>query len=159
MRELIGRDPGARRHGQERQQAADDLALDIELDRRRDIGEGEAQGRGPARLDRERLGDAEPVIGRLQIEIVEKRDLHGRVGAERAVQQPRHARPHRRGILRRADLNDVLVQPGAGDHGDGVHPAIGREGPARAERGCGGDENRKAHAPKVREHGSSLVCR
>ena len=36
----------------ERQQAADDLPLDVELDRGRDIGEGEAQGRWPARLAR-----------------------------------------------------------------------------------------------------------
>ena len=105
------------------------------------------------------LGDAEPVIGRLQAEIVEKRDLHRGVGAERPVQQFRHARTRCRRIFRRADLHDVLVQAGACDRSHHLHPAVRREGPARAER-CGrGDEDREAHAPKVREHGSSLVCR
>jgi hypothetical protein len=135
------------------------LPLDVELDRSRDIGEGKTQGRGSARLDGESLGDAEPVIGRLEAEIVEERDLHRCVGAERPVQQPRHPRAHRSGILRRADLHDVLVQSGARDCGHHVHTAVRREGPARAERGSCGDEHRNAHAPKVREHGSSLVCR
>ena len=117
------------------------------------------KARRPARLDGKRLGDAEPVIGGLKPEIVEERDLHCRVGAERTVQQPRHPRSHRCFILRRADLNNILVQAGAGDHGHGVHPAVRREGAASAERGCRRDDRREAHAPKVREHGSSLVCR
>jgi hypothetical protein len=153
-RELIGGDPCARRHGHEVQQAADDLPLDVELDRCRDIGEGKAQGRWPARLDGNSLGDAEPVIGRLQAEIVEERDLHRGVGAERPVQQFRRARTHRGRVLRRPDLHDVLVQAGARNRGHHFHPAVRRESPARAER-CGhGDEDREAHAPKVREHGS-----
>ena len=85
--------------------------------------------------------------------------MHRGVGAERMVQHPRHPRPHRRFVLRRTDLDHVLVQAGAGNHGDGVHPAIRREGSAGAERGCRRDEHREAHAPKLREHGSSLVCR
>ena len=143
----------------ERQQAADDLALDVELDRGRDFRDGEAQGGGPARLDGKRLGDAKSVIGRLQTEIIEERDLNSGIGAERPVQQPRHSRSHRRGIVRRANLHDILVQPGAGNRGHGVHPAVRREGPARAEQGGYRCDNRNAHAPKIREHGSSLVCR
>ena len=65
LRKFIGGDPGARRHGQQRQQAADHFALDVELDRGGNIREGETQGRGPARLDRERFRDPEPVICRL----------------------------------------------------------------------------------------------
>ena len=65
----------------ERQQAAHDLALDVELDRGRDFRNGKAQGRWPARLDGKRLGDAEPVIGRLQTEIIEERDLNRGIGS------------------------------------------------------------------------------
>ena len=84
--EFIRSDPGARRHGEQRQQAADDLPLDVEFDRCRHVGEVEGQRRWPARLDGERLGDTEPVIGGLKPEIVEERDLHCRIGAERAAQ-------------------------------------------------------------------------
>ncbi len=122
------RDLRACRPGRERKDAGDHLPLDVELDRGRDIVEGEDRQRWPARLHRDRLGDAEPVIGGLQPGIVEERDLHRGIGAERRAQQTRDFAPRERGILGGADPHHVFVQASAGDRRHRAHPTVGREG-------------------------------
>ncbi len=146
---------GPRRPGRERQQACHDLPLDIELDRGLDPVVGKARQRRPAHLHHDRLGDAEPVIGGLQPRIVEERDLHGGVGAERRMQQARDLAPCQRGVLGGADPHHVFVQSSARDRRDGAHAAVGREGLASGEQERARDGE---CAPQmVREHGPSLV--
>ncbi len=121
------RDLGACRPSREREHAGDHLSLDIELDRGRDIVEGEDRQRRPARLHRDGFRDAKPVIGRLQASIVEERDLHRRVGAERRVKQARDFAPRERRILGGADPHHVFVEASAGDCRHRAHPPVGRE--------------------------------
>ena len=105
-------------------------SIEVETSSKEKIGSG-----GRLDLHRDGLGDTEPVIGGLQPGIVEERDLHRGIGAERCVKQARDFALRERGILGGADPHHVFVQPSAGDRRDRAHPAVGREGSGRLRAG------------------------
>jgi hypothetical protein len=113
--EAVAGDLGPRRQGRERQQAADNLALDLDLEAARQLGDAEARIGRQAGRDHLRLGHAELVEGGLQAAIVEQRDLDGAIRRQRLAQKLIDARLGRECGLAVADLGHILADIGIGE--------------------------------------------
>ena len=78
------------------------------------------------------LGNGELIVGRLQAAVVEKRDLHNRVGGERGAEQARGAGVSLARQILAAQLDNIALQLGRDDPVHQRHATVRREGRAAA---------------------------
>jgi hypothetical protein len=80
----------------------------------------------------------------LQVAVIEQRNLHGRIGRERPLEQPPNHGVGRFGVVGRAQRHHVLAEFGPGDVLHRTHATVGRKpGAPREQNGKAGQHRRE----------------